>query len=518
VTEVEPPKRKISRGVSRALWILLAVFIVGSVVWFFTERWFFETWSDLYTDELVYHLNVSFEGTNPDMIWDYVLHYLVPEIIVIGIMIGILFPMHHRWVKGRTKRVPNAWRVAIAVICVICCVLLGVASYDFEQRVGPAAYVASDFSSEPDFTEQHYADPSSVAIASPEHKRNLIYIYLESCEVTYADKASGGAFERNVIPELTRLSRENDNFSGADGKLDGGISLPGSTWTMGAMFAQSTGLPLKIPLFRDAMNHQTEFFPGTTAIGDILEAEGYEQELLIGSDAAFGGRDLFFHDHGDFAIVDYPYAIEHGWIPEDYLEFWGYEDEKLFANARKELARLAAGDKPFNLTLLTVDTHFEDGYKCRLCRNEFGEQYADAFACASRQVDAFIKWVQQQDFYEDTTIVICGDHPTMDVDFCEDVPEDYQRRTVTAVINSAVDPADPQRTRVYSTFDMFPTTLAAMGAQIEGDRLGLGTNLYGSRDTLVEELGVAECQEQLAGASRFLENFESEAVPPKQRK
>ena len=503
----ERPQRKIPRGLSRALWILLAIFIVACVVWFFTEMWFFDTWSDLYADELLYHLRVSFEGTNSEMIWDYVFKYLSREILVIAIMIGILVPLHHRWAIGKLTRVPHAWRWAIAIICVICLGMAGYASYDFEQRVGVAAYVADEFNGEPDFTNEHYVDPSDVEIDFPAHKRNLVYIYLESCEVTYADKANGGAFERNVIPELTEIAEANDDFSGGDAKLDGAISLPGSTWTMGAMFAQSSGAPLKMPLIDDFESGKTEFFPEITTIGDILADEGYEQEVLIGSNAAFGGRELFFKDHGDFLIADYDYAKEQGWIPENYLVFWGYEDEKLFANARSELTRLAAGDKPFNLTMLTVDTHFEDGYRCRLCKDEFGEQYADSFACSSRQVRDFIAWIQEQDFYEDTTIVVCGDHPTMDVDFCEGVPEEYQRKTVTAVINSAVEPADGERKRVYSTFDMFPTTLAAMGVRIEGDRLGLGTNLYGKRDTLTEEIGVDACYQGLSGSSRFLRGF-----------
>ena len=35
--------------------------------------------------------------------------------------------------------------------------------------------------------------------------------------------------------------------------------------------------------------------------------------------------------------------------------------------------------------------------------------------------------------------------------------------------------------------DLFPTTLGALGAQIEGERLGLGTNLFSNRETLSEE-------------------------------
>ena len=35
--------------------------------------------------------------------------------------------------------------------------------------------------------------------------------------------------------------------------------------------------------------------------------------------------------------------------------------------------------------------------------------------------------------------------------------------------------------------DMFPTTIAALGAEIEGDRLGLGVNLYSDKQTLAEQ-------------------------------
>ena len=80
--------------------------------------------------------------------------------------------------------------------------------------------------------------------------------------------------------------------------------------------------------------------------------------------------------------------------------------------------------------MLTVDTHFEDGFRCELCRDDFeGNQYANAFACSSRQVSEFVRWIQEQDFYDNTTIVLNGDHLTMDSDFCIDVPASYDRRT-----------------------------------------------------------------------------------------
>ena len=53
------------------------------------------------------------------------------------------------------------------------------------------------------------------------------------------------------------------------------------------------------------------------------------------------------------------------------------------------------------------------------------------------------------------------------------------------IINPAIETENTSR--VYSTFDLYPTTLAALGAKIEGDRLALGTNLFSDKMTLIEK-------------------------------
>ena len=251
------------------------------------------------------------------------------------------------------------------------------------------------------------------------------------------------------------------------------------------------------------MSEQETFFPTVRALGDVLQDEGYHQEYLCGSNATFGGRELFFKTHGNFDIVDYPYAKEQGWIPEDYGVWWGFEDEKLYEYAKNRLTELSKSDEPFNMTLLTVDTHFEDGYVCRLCEDEFEDQYSNVFACASRQAVDFVKWIQEQDFYENTTIVLVGDHPTMDADFCAMIPEDYTRRVYTCFINSDATKENSDR-REYTTFDMYPTTLASLGAKIEGNRLGLGTNLFSSEQTLLEKYGMETEESELNRKSHFM--------------
>ena len=95
-----------------------------------------------------------------------------------------------------------------------------------------------------------------------------------------------------------------------------------------------------------------------------------------------------------------------------------------------------------------------------------------------------MEWIKEQDFYDNTTIVITGDHPTMNGDFTSAADKDYVRKTYTAIINSPIE-KECEETRLFSTMDLFPTTLAAIGAKIEGNALGLGVNLYSDRQTLL---------------------------------
>lgn len=454
----------------------------------------FKTWTNLTMDELVYHLTAPLEGTNTDMIKDYCNECAVPAILILGcILFVIAANRKHAGILKKIAIVCFAGAVAVTGITVgVTWNGLDVSNY----MKGQSTYST--------FIDDNYIDPSSVNITFPEQKRNLIYIFLESMEMTYADKENGGAFKQNVIPELTQLAQENEDFSGKSNKLNGGYSMPGTTWTMGAMFGQTSGLPLNTSIDANGMDTQDSFFPGITTLGDILQNEGYSQTLLIGSEATFGGRKLYFTDHGQYDIMDYDYAHDNGLIPEDYKVWWGYEDEKLFGFAKEKLLELSQQDNPFNLTMLTVDTHFEDGYVCDICPDTFGDnQYANVMACSSRQVKEFVDWVQQQDFAADTTIVISGDHPTMDSDFCEDVDKDYERRVYTTYINAGAEKQTNEK-RNYTTFDNFPTTLAAMGVEIEGDRLGLGTNLYSTQQTLTERFGIEKEEKELKRKSKLL--------------
>lgn len=350
--------------------------------------------------------------------------------------------------------------------------------------------------------EDRYVDPAKAAVTAPERKKNLIYLYLESMETAYASQDAGGRQpDRNYIPELTALARENLSFSNSE-QLGGFRAVSGTTWTMGALFAATSGLPFSFPVGENAMNRHAEFASGCTTLGDILADNGYRNVFLCGSDATFGGRRRYYQQHGDHDIYDLFTAREEGYIPQDYKVWWGYEDEILYRIARDKLTDLAQSGQPFSFTMLTVDTHHVDGYLCPLCREDYPTITGNVVACADRQAADFIRWCKEQDFYDDTVIVITGDHPRMDTSLVDGL--DYDDRTVyNCFLNCDV----PARTvdREFTAVDLFPTVLTALGFEFQGDQLGFGVDLFSNSDTLSEIMGFQALNEEFAKYSPFVE-------------
>ena len=482
--------------------ILMIIISVLGFILYNLGNWVLDTWGLLSIDEIIFHLKVPLDGTNSDVVLDGINACVPLAVLVLFLSIFLIIGLRNK--HGKCM-------IALFLVAVIACGSAGRAAYEVYDELDVKEYLVSQ-KKESHFIEQNYVDPRTTKITFPDKKRNLIYIYLESMESTFASKGDGGGLDFNCIPELTTLAEENTNFSNSD-KLGGGYPAYGGTWTMAGIFSQTSGIPIKNSEQTDDVNatlaEQSSFSSQARNLEDILADEGYNQCFMIGSDATFGGRRAYFESHGkgQTEICDYNTAKENGQIPEDYYVWWGYEDQKLFANAQEKLTELSSKDEPFNFTMLTVDTHFEDGYVCEQCQNEFGDnQYANVMACSSRQVDAFVKWIQQQPFYENTTIVISGDHLTMDSDFCNDVSEDYERSVYNVFINlpEGLDTSfEKTHNREFATLDMFPTTLAAMGVTIEGDRLALGVNLFSDEQTLTEQYGRKGLDKELMKKLKF---------------
>ncbi len=458
-------------------------------------------------NEILNTLTGNLQGTGKDVIMAVVRGCVVPAAAVM--LLYILFAVFDRVYSRRrsrkkpdrkpgtfvSRRLPQLGALVLAWAVLYTNMKFDVLSY----------YVArNSFSS---IYEANYVSPAA-AVITGERPKNLIYVYLESMETTYASVEDGGIQPENYIPNLTRLARENTSFSNTD-KLGGFHTVTGAGYTMAALFATTTGVPYVLPVDSTKIDEIGSFASGITGLGDLLAERGYCQEFLCGSDAAFGGRKLYFQNHGNYEIFDLFTAREKGYILEDYFVWWGYEDTTLFDIAKDEAARLAAQDQPFNLTLLTVDLHHIAGYVCPECGGSYSQDTANVAACTDRQVSAFIDWCKRQPFYQDTVIVITGDHPRMDTCLVEGVSY-YDRTVYNCILNSSAE-AENTQFREFTHMDLFPTVLAAMGFEIEGERLGLGTNLFSREETLAERFGFDYINKEVSKFSDYyVETFAPE--------
>ena len=372
---------------------------------------------------------------------------------------------------------------------------------------------------ESEFYNENYAYYDKSKVTFPTEKKNVVIILMESIESSFAQVEDGGMFKENLIPHLTTLAKDNVNFTqDAEGKIGGGISVSGSGWTVAAMVSKFLGIPLLTPSgFGNPSSIIQQFLPNATSLFDILAENGYSQVFSMGSDEKFASRGALLKTH-NVEVHDINYYKDAGMLDKDYSVFWGFEDEKLYAYAQHELNELSKAKKPFMYGLLTVDTHFPNGYTCQLCEVTEEPSMRYVLRCADRQVFNFVEWIKSQEWYKDTVIVIMGDHPFMlgsdDIGFFEEEYYNANKRYWLDIFINSFAPmpsSDVLRNRVFSSYDMFPTILASMGVSIKYESLAFGVNLFSGKPTLAELYGESTLSAGAATMSKQYTDFMGKA-------
>ena len=455
--------------------ISILFFIIG-VTFIFFSNWFIDYFGIITPEQFLFNLKSPLKGTSTDMFKEI---FMTPVFAIIASTTVFLIFMNFSYdislTKDSIKKKILSKRILskVSFILAFVCLVIGVPYGSHKLNLSK---VVKAYYSNSNYFDENYIDPRDVKMSFPSKKRNLIHIYLESIENTYLSEELGGYMNYNLMPELTELSKEGISFSNND-KFGGPYQTYGSSWSVAGMVNMSAGIPLKIPIGANSYGKSGSFLPGTITIGDILEAQGYNQTIMFGADSDSGGLTTFFNTHGSFNIFDYKAAKEKGLIPKDYNVWWGFEDDKLYEYAKDELTRLHKEGKPFNFTMETADTHFPDGYLSENVENKYPEQYSNVIAYSTKEAVKFIRWIQEQPFYENTTIVVTGDHLSMDKNYFKEFDPSYHRTIFNLILNAPIT-TDNVKNREFAPFDMFPTILASMDVQFEGDKLGLGTNLF----------------------------------------
>ena len=135
---------------------------------FFSVQWMFRTWNHLSMDELVFHLQSPLEGTNTDMVKEYLIECLVPALVVfLAVVIIAVVCSKKKW---RYRYFSNGAILAVLLL------VAGESIYTTVQKLDVDGYMESK-GSYSEFIDTYYVDPADVAITffrrKPQIKRSI---------------------------------------------------------------------------------------------------------------------------------------------------------------------------------------------------------------------------------------------------------------------------------------------------------------------------------------------------------
>lgn len=325
---------------------------------------------------------------------------------------------------------------------------------------------------------EYYVHPSFREIVLKEDNKNIILLYLESTERTFAELKEG----EDIFKGMMNVAAQGLHVKGIHQAANTG-------WTIAGLVSSQCGVPLQ-PLGQIKINGLEagkEFLPGAVCISDLAHGNGYHTEFLKGGDLAFAGTDRFLSRHG-YQVTG---ALEqYKDIVGDYLNEWGLYDDTLFQIAEKRVEQLQKGQKPFLMTILTVGGHFPEGHPSKTCIDKFGPSDLDGILfsakCTGFHVEKFLKNLQREGLLDNTVVVVMSDHFVMQNSVLSRLKQ-HERMNYFTIVADDLPPSIV--TKQSTMLDVFPTVLQLMGFDVPDDKAGLGVSLISNKQTLAEALG-----------------------------
>ncbi|RLY91668.1 sulfatase [Kocuria tytonicola] len=447
------------------LWAGLVLLAAASVIRHY--------WGPISVGQMKLNLvSVQADGGGGSIVWVAITAIGVLPVLITGALAAGLHVWRRRSPAWRLSRRSRAAARSASALAVAAVVISGSAT--FASAVGLKQYVKAAKSSSD--IGDYYADP---AVTDSSGTRNLVVVYLESGEQTLADDQ---LFEKNAFAPLEDVTTQAEGWR----SVPDFQQYEGGGWTMAGLVSTQCGIPLKGSGpgggGNDIGGGMGEYLGGVTCLGDVLQRHGYTNVFLGGANSSFAGKDVFLRTHGyteDKGLQDWRAAGE---PPENFRGDWGLSDERLMAHARDEVDRLHAESgrtgRPFNLSVLTLDTH-EPVHVYDSCDVDTQNEVTSVFACSMTQVAGFVQHMKDRGYLQDTSVVVMGDHlKHMSAgDAFHEQLDDNPDRTI---FNRIWIPEETEQTPVRpgaNQLDMYPTLLEAAGLPPRDGRAGLGVSV-----------------------------------------
>ncbi len=439
--------------------------------------WVRGNFGDPSIDQILYHLHFS-EDAAVKMSGIFLVTFVMEVLLIPLLVAGFATFVHWHVVRAR----PGVRAKARAVPSLSIAAGVGALLAQFSAFSYAASFM------EPDHFGAGYVAPQQVRVV-PERPRNLVLVYAESLDAAYGDAS---LFGRDLLAPLRRAG--GDSFPSY-------LQEPGTNWTIAGIVATQCGVPLKAYTEQDVprTDGARAFLPSAVCLGDLLKDRGYRNVFMGGAPLSFAGKGTFLRDHG-YTEVHGREEWERAGATRDEFNAWGLYDSGLLQRAKARLTELHAAGQPFNLTLLTLDTHNPHGFLSPACRARGARDFEGIVLCASAQLDDFVRFAQEMGYLENTTIVIFGDHLAVPNPAFDKLKQASQR----SIFNLMVGTDLPRRnTDAVVHFDFFPTLVELAGFRVEGDRLGLGYSAIGTPESTRPALRPSLSLLGLNGSARY---------------
>ncbi len=311
--------------------------------------------------------------------------------------------------------------------------------------------------------------------------KNLLLIYLESMEATYAEPVFG-----DVYADLNVLSEDGLRIHGI-------AQVQDTAWTMGGLAASQCGIPLLSYglIMKNRMKNIETFLPNADCLASELSERGYQTAFYGGARLNFAGKGKFLDSHGyqrTFGLDEIP-AEKRGPVGK-----WGIYDDSLFDLALEELQTLSEADAPYLLSILTLGAHFPAGYPAPACYDTIdkAEQMDGTLlsvACTARLTRDFLAEAKRRGFLDNTVVVLLSDHLSQKNTQTRRLNQ-FERENFLLLLGDGIEPGE--MTKRGSMLDVYPTILDSLSLPPKTGQAGLGISLHSAEPTLVEQYGQAK--------------------------
>ncbi|MGB9204560.1 MAG: sulfatase-like hydrolase/transferase [Terriglobales bacterium] len=291
---------------------------------------------------------------------------------------------------------------------------------------------------------------TALPAATQPSAKPALNVVLITIDTLRADHVGCYGYKRIKTPNIDGLAAEGARFDRAFAVVP--VTLPSHTTMLTGTYPMLSGM-------HDFSGNKLS--PLQPTLASVLKQAGYQTGAVIAAavlDSRFGlnqGFD-FYYDHFDFSRLDEANLDEMerpGNVVADVALDW------LAKNSQKK----------FFLWMHLYDPHFPYRPPAPYSREYAAQPYDGEIAFADEQVGRLLRFLKEKGIYQNTVIVLCGDHgeglgehgerthgffiynATMHVPLIIRLPENAAARVV----------ADP-----VSLVDLMPTVLGAVGVEV----------------------------------------------------